>query len=82
MSEQNNLIRSLRAKDVQLAKVNTESHLETNPDMVLLKAAVLLCGIAVLTTFPSTGLAGSARDYLNAPIDSWSRSTMLATSRQ
>src|SRR5215471_3094858 len=71
MSEQNNLIRSLRAKDVQLAKVNTESHLETNPDMVLLKAAVLLCGIAVLTTFPSTGLAGSARDYLNAPIDSW-----------
>ena len=58
-------------KMCNLLKVNTESHPETNPDRVLLKAAVLLCGIAVLTTFPTTGLAGSARDYLNAPIDSW-----------
>jgi hypothetical protein len=36
-----------------------------------LKAAFLLCGVAALTTFPGTGLAGSARDYLNAPVDSW-----------
>jgi hypothetical protein len=54
-----------------LLKVNTESRPTTNPGRVRLKAAGLLCAIAVLTTFPGTGLAGSARDYLNAPIDSW-----------
>jgi Putative MetA-pathway of phenol degradation len=54
-----------------LLKVTTGSHPETNLYRVRLKAAVLLCGLVVLTTFSSTGLAGSARDYLNAPIDSW-----------
>jgi hypothetical protein len=34
-------------------------------------AAALLCGFAALTAFPGMGLAGSARDYLNAPIDTW-----------
>ena len=42
-----------------------------NQFRVCFKAAVLLCALAVLTIFPGTGLAGSARDYLNAPIDSW-----------
>jgi len=41
------------------------------PGGACLNAAVLLCALAVLTTFPSAGLAGSARDYLNAPIDTW-----------
>jgi hypothetical protein len=45
-------------------KVNPESKL-------CFKAAGLFCALAVLTTFPGLGLAGSARDYLNAPIDSW-----------
>ena len=54
-----------------LLKVNTESRPTTNPGRARLKAAVLLCAIAALTTPPGTGLAGSARDYLNAPIDSW-----------
>lgn len=34
-------------------------------------AAALLCGFAALTAFPGMGLAGSARDYLNAPVDTW-----------
>src|SRR5271166_5953486 len=34
-------------------------------------AGALGCGFAVLTSFPEVGLAGSARDYLNAPIDTW-----------
>ena len=42
-----------------------------NQFRVCFKAAFLLCSLAVLTIFPGTGLAGSARDYLNAPIDSW-----------
>jgi hypothetical protein len=54
-----------------LLKANTESPPTTNPGRARLKAAVLLCAIAALTTLPGTGLAGSARDYLNAPIDSW-----------
>jgi len=54
-----------------LLKANTGSHRETNPDRIRLETAVLLFAIAALTTFPGTGLAGSARDYLNAPIDSW-----------
>ncbi len=33
--------------------------------------AALLCGLVALASCPSAGLAGSARDYLNAPIDSW-----------
>ena len=53
-----------------LLKANTGSHRETNPDRIRLETAVLLFAIAALTTFPGTGLAGSARDYLNAPIDS------------
>lgn len=32
---------------------------------------MLVCGFAGMTAFPRTGLAGSARDYLNAPIDTW-----------
>jgi hypothetical protein len=36
-----------------------------------LATTALLCGLAALTAFPRVGLAGSARDYLNAPIDSW-----------
>jgi hypothetical protein len=31
----------------------------------------LLCGCAGLISIPASGLAGSARDYLNAPIDTW-----------
>ena len=34
-------------------------------------AGALGCGFAALTAFPGLGLAGSARDYLNAPIDTW-----------
>jgi hypothetical protein len=34
-------------------------------------AVALGCGLAALTAFPGTGLVGSARDYLNAPIDTW-----------
>jgi hypothetical protein len=34
-------------------------------------AGALGCGLATLATFPVMGLAGSARDYLNAPIDTW-----------
>ena len=30
-----------------------------------------LCGCAGLISIPRMGLAGSARDYLNAPIDTW-----------
>ena len=41
------------------------------PIAVCVKAAVRLCRLAVLTTFPTLGLTGSARDYLNAPIDTW-----------
>lgn len=33
--------------------------------------ANLVCGLAALTAVPGIGLAGSARDYLNAPIDTW-----------
>jgi hypothetical protein len=33
--------------------------------------AALFCGFATLTAFPGTASAGSARDYLNAPIDTW-----------
>jgi len=33
--------------------------------------AALLCGCAGLISVPRMGLAGSARDYLNAPIDTW-----------
>jgi hypothetical protein len=33
--------------------------------------AALLCGFAAVMSIPRTGLAGSARDYLNAPIDTW-----------
>jgi hypothetical protein len=47
------------------------SHSESNPARVCLKAVVLFCGLAILTTFPSIGWAGSARDYLNAPINTW-----------
>jgi hypothetical protein len=54
-----------------LLKANTGSHRETNLDRIRLETAVLLFAIAAFTTFPGTGLAGSARDYLNAPIDSW-----------
>jgi Putative MetA-pathway of phenol degradation len=34
-------------------------------------AGALGCGLATVATFPVMGLAGSARDYLNAPIDTW-----------
>jgi hypothetical protein len=34
-------------------------------------AGAVGCGLAALTAFAGMGLAGSARDYLNAPIDSW-----------
>lgn len=33
--------------------------------------AALLCGCVGLISIPRMGLAGSARDYLNAPIDTW-----------
>ena len=33
--------------------------------------AALLCGLAALAAFSGTGLAGSARDYLSAPVDIW-----------
>ncbi len=33
--------------------------------------AALLCGLVTLAAFPGAGSAGSARDYLNAPIDTW-----------
>ena len=32
---------------------------------------VALCIAGAVSALPSRGLAGSARDYLNAPIDSW-----------
>jgi hypothetical protein len=54
-----------------LLKATTQSHPTTHSGWVRLKAAVLLCASTVMTTFPGSGLAGSARDYLNAPIDSW-----------
>jgi hypothetical protein len=38
---------------------------------MLLKADFLLRGLAVLTTSSGTGLAGTARDCLYAPIDVW-----------
>ena len=31
----------------------------------------LSCGLAALIAFPGMAAAGSARDYLNAPIDTW-----------
>jgi hypothetical protein len=34
-------------------------------------AGALGWGFAALAAFPGTGWAGSARDYLNAPIDTW-----------
>jgi outer membrane putative beta-barrel porin/alpha-amylase len=34
-------------------------------------AGALGCGFAALAALPGMGLAGSARDYLNAPIDTW-----------
>lgn len=33
--------------------------------------ATLLCGLVTLMALPRAGSAGSARDYLNAPIDTW-----------
>jgi hypothetical protein len=36
-----------------------------------LDLAALLCGMAALTALPGSGWAGSARDYLSAPIDTW-----------
>ncbi len=32
---------------------------------------MLGCGLAALGSLPPAALAGSARDYLNAPIDTW-----------
>lgn len=34
-------------------------------------AAALLCGVGALVALPGMGSAGSARDFLNAPIDTW-----------
>ena len=34
-------------------------------------AGAVGCGFAALTALLGMGLAGSARDYLNAPIDTW-----------
>jgi Putative MetA-pathway of phenol degradation len=35
------------------------------------RAVCVLCVVGAALSLPSDGMAGSARDYLNAPIDSW-----------
>ena len=35
------------------------------------RAVRVLCVVGAALSLPSNVLAGSARDYLNAPIDSW-----------
>jgi hypothetical protein len=42
-----------------------------SPFRVGVAVAALLFGVAVLTAWPRMARAGSARDYLNAPIDTW-----------
>jgi hypothetical protein len=42
-----------------------------SPAKVALARAAVLCGLLGLTAFPGSGWAGSARDYLSAPIDTW-----------
>jgi hypothetical protein len=58
-------------KMCNLFNVNAASILESNSERMCIKAAAFLCGLALLTMAPGMGLAGSARDYLNAPIDTW-----------
>jgi hypothetical protein len=36
-----------------------------------LAAVAVFCGFAALSALPTSGRAGSARDYLSAPIDTW-----------
>jgi hypothetical protein len=32
---------------------------------------IVFCGLVALIAYPTLGSAGSARDYLNAPVDTW-----------
>jgi len=44
---------------------------ESRPTRAGLAVAAVFCGFAALSALPTSGRAGSARDYLSAPIDTW-----------